>query len=186
MFQHIPVQWKISINKATCTKKEGSFFDWLSHRTPFKLLDQIAHVLKIKAICSCSSLFDPLPFCQESWKKSLICMHPKWHHLPISSWPPNSVYSFISGYTFSCKLYWGTVLGLTCGLDQLSHHTSTGTIHVTPVHREHENGSTGLFVLPHRWNYIPSFNFHGCHPPLLTNTHLKTDSPASYTSGKHK
>lgn len=79
-----------------------------------------------------------------------------------------------------------TVLGVSCGLDQLSHHISIGTVHATPVHRQDENSSTGLYVLPHRRNYIPSFNFHGSHPPLLTNTHFKTDSPVSYTSGKHK
>lgn len=98
-------------------------------------------------------------------------MHPKQHHL-FSSWPPNSVYSFIPGYTLRYTEV-RTVLWVHCDLDQLSHPISIGTIHVTPVHKEDENGSTGLYVLPHRRNHIPSFNCHGSHPLLLTSTHLK-------------
>lgn len=79
-----------------------------------------------------------------------------------------------------------TVLWVSCGLDQLSHHISIGTILVTAVHRD-ENGSTGLYVLPHKRNYIPSSIFMEVTPRCSQAlTSRRCCCPSSYTSGKHK
>lgn len=86
---------------------------------------------------------------------------------PILCIPSHQDAQLVAGYTEVRP-----VLCVSCGLDQLSRHISTGTVHVTAVHRD-KNGCTGLYVLPHRRNYIPSSSFHGSHPPLLTSTHLK-------------
>lgn len=105
-------------------------------------------------------------------KASLSCTQSVTTSTPLPGHPIPCIPSYWDAQLVAGFTEVRTVLWVSCGLDQLSHHTSIGTILVTAVHRD-ENGSTGLYVLPHRRNYIPSSSFHGSHPPLLTSTHLK-------------
>lgn len=81
----------------------------------------------------------------------------------------------VAGYTEVRTFLW-----LSCGLGQLSQHISTGTIHVTAVHKDENSLYVQWLVCatPQEELHLPSFSFHGSHPPLLTSTHLKKVLPS--------
>lgn len=135
-----------------------------------------------------------LPNCSSSENKSnLLMQFFLFHSLSARSLQNKASFSCTQSGTTSTSLpghpilcipsYWDvqlvagytevrTVLWVSCGLDQLSHHISIGTILVTAVHRDEEWQHWLVCATPQE-ELHPKFHFHGSHPPLLTSTHLK-------------
>lgn len=148
MFQHIPMQWKISFNKTTQVAKKIRVFLW--------------GIELPRLVVSQDTFQASLPNCSSSENKSNLLMQFSFCSIPfltvlkikphLQCTPSGTTSTSLPGHPILCipscqDIHWvasytevRTVLWVSCGLDQLSHHISIGIIPVTPVHREDENG----------------------------------------------